>query len=89
MEDRIKKALNFAVKYGGIAGDHHKAWVIDQMVRALTGCPLVEKTAKDCRGAPYTYSAQGESEEYKKLVADACNGEDGPATYDWSTGIAP
>lgn len=34
---RIETALNFARDYGGIDGDHHKAWVIDQMVRALTG----------------------------------------------------
>ena len=35
-----EKAVNvavddFAVRFGGISGDHHKAWVIDQMVRAL------------------------------------------------------
>lgn len=37
MDDAKKKALDFAYKYGGIDGDHHKAWVIDQMVRALLG----------------------------------------------------
>lgn len=36
-EDRILKALEIANSYGGIDGAHHKAWVIDQMVRALTG----------------------------------------------------
>ena len=34
----IARALDLAVRYGGIGGDHHKSWVIDQMVRALTGC---------------------------------------------------
>ena len=34
---RIELALEFAMHYGGIDGDHHKAWVIDQMVRALLG----------------------------------------------------
>lgn len=33
----IEKALQIAYQYGGIEGDHHRAWVIDQMVRALTG----------------------------------------------------
>jgi transposase-like protein len=33
----IKKALDLAFRYSQIDGDHHKAWVIDQMVRALTG----------------------------------------------------
>lgn len=28
-------------------------------------------------------------DEYPKIVADACAGEDGPNTYEWSTGIAP
>ncbi|TFG99677.1 hypothetical protein E4H12_01900 [Candidatus Thorarchaeota archaeon] len=36
-DPRMGEALEIAVKYGGIDGDHHKAWVIDQMVRALTG----------------------------------------------------
>jgi hypothetical protein len=35
--DRITAALEVAADYGGIDGDHHKMWVIDQMVRALTG----------------------------------------------------
>lgn len=87
--ERIKTALDFAIRYGGIDGAHHKTWVIDQMVRALTGCPMVTKTAKDSTGKPHTYEIQGESDEYLNLVADACDGEDGPDTYDWDEGIAP
>lgn len=56
-KDRIAKALDLAIRYGGIDGDHHKAWVIDQMVRALTGddYELVIKNA--CAGdvGPETY----------------------------------
>ena len=36
-EKRIDKALDIAYDYGSAEGDHHRAWVIDQMVRAL--CP--------------------------------------------------
>ena len=36
-EQDVEKAIAIAYQYGGIDGDHHKAWVIDQMVRALTG----------------------------------------------------
>lgn len=36
-KDRIALALETALSYGQIDGDHHKMWVIDQMVRALTG----------------------------------------------------
>jgi hypothetical protein len=32
---RINAALELAMNYGTIDGDHHKAWVIDQMVRRL------------------------------------------------------
>lgn len=34
---KIDAAIELAVRYGGIDGDWHKAWVIDQMVRALSG----------------------------------------------------
>ena len=34
--EKICKAIFIAVKYGGVDGNHHQAWVIDQMVRALT-----------------------------------------------------
>jgi hypothetical protein len=34
---RIELALEIASSYGGIDGDHHKMWVIDQMVQALCG----------------------------------------------------
>lgn len=36
-EARISDALDIARDYGQIEGDHHRAWVIDQMVRSLTG----------------------------------------------------
>jgi len=35
-ENMITNALYIASQYGSIDGAHHKAWVIDQMVRALT-----------------------------------------------------
>ncbi len=35
--ERIARALEIALRFGGIDGDHHKAWVIDQMTRVLTG----------------------------------------------------
>lgn len=35
--ERIAEALALAARYGGIDGIHHKTWLIDQMVRALSG----------------------------------------------------
>lgn len=72
-DQRIKAALEVAVNFGGADGEHHLKWVIDQMVRSLTGCPNnVEET-----------------EEYQRLVVAAKAGQDGPETYDWDCGIAP
>ncbi len=67
-----------------VDGAHHKQWVIDQVVRLLTDCPRVKKEGVDCNGKPYSYYALGESEEYKRWVADRKK-----AGYDWEEGIAP
>jgi len=55
---KISKAIAVAVSYGGVDGDHHKVWVIDQMVRAL----LTEAEYKACvsvacagEDGPHTY----------------------------------
>lgn len=37
LQQRIDKALEIAFEYSQIDGSHHKAYSIDQMVRALTG----------------------------------------------------
>jgi len=88
-QERIDKAINIAIAYGGIDGGRHKAWVIDQMVRALTGCPIVSKIAYDVNEVEYSYAEYGENEEYLTLIKEACDGEDGPNTYEWNTGIIP
>lgn len=77
---RITKALKYA-EAGAFDGEHHKTWVIDQMVRALTGCPMVTKNAIDAHGLPCNCEAQGESADYKAFIAAA-----GGA---WEEGIAP
>jgi hypothetical protein len=55
--ERIQRALAFARDYGGTDGDWHKAWVIDQMVRALTadGYAAWVADAKDGKDGPDTY----------------------------------
>ena len=83
---RIYRALDFIGRYGGIDGEHHKQWVLDQVARALTGCPMVEK--------PHilgNYEVQGESEEYLEWVRQmkGAVGEDGETEYNWDEGIAP
>lgn len=36
-QSRVVEALAVIERYGGIEGDHHRAWVIDQVVRKLLG----------------------------------------------------
>lgn len=62
LQDKIAKALEMAKMADG---SHHDTWIVDQMVRALTG------------------------ESYDAWVSDVKNGDDGPETYFWSTGVAP
>lgn len=64
-DNKIEEALESARNYGWIDGAHHKMWVIDQMVRRLTG------------------------DGYAAWVAAYQQGEDGPNTYTWDTGISP
>lgn len=57
-KQRCIDAVSVAVQWGGIDGEHHKQWVIDQMVRALMGDGY-ERWVKDvCAGedGPDTYS---------------------------------
>ena len=49
-EKKIKAAIELAVQYGGVDGGHHKAWVIDQMVRALAGNDYKSIVREACRG---------------------------------------
>jgi hypothetical protein len=88
LRQRIAKALYYA-EMGTNDGAHHKMWVIDQMVRALTGCPIVTSIARDWQNQPYKYTAQGESTEYLRWVVEFQVGPDGPETYSWDEGIAP
>ena len=57
-DDKVSKALEIIGAYGGIDGDHHKTWVIDQVVRALTGPSYKRWVREHCAGedGPYTYT---------------------------------
>ena len=57
LADRIAGALEVA-GYGATDGDWHKMWVIDQMVRALTGEGYADWVAEFESGedGPHTYS---------------------------------
>lgn len=78
----IELALEIA-KFGQVDGAHHKAWVIDRMVRALLDCPV------DWGPDGKSWGEIGVNDAYEKFIADYCNGEDGEDTYLWDEGIAP
>lgn len=93
-QTRIRKALELAMRYGGGTEEHHNAWIIDQMVRHLTGCPTVRRMSpyEWADGKKHRISGLGESEEYLEFVRKASEGEndpDDPQGPNWSTGIAP
>lgn len=87
-QDRINRALSYAGRYGGIDGEHHKAWVIDQMVRALCGCNDAKEGAEPMLASGYK-SEQESNREYREWVASAKEGDDGPETYGWDEGTPP
>ena len=55
---KIAQVLMIARNYGQIDGGHHKQWVIDQMVRVLTGSqyPNFVREYKAGEDGPETYS---------------------------------
>lgn len=63
-KERVTDALEIARRWGGIDGNHHRAYTIDQMVRALTGCSELAENAEylewikqyqDGENGPQTY----------------------------------
>lgn len=56
--DKVTKALAVAYKFNGVDGAHHKDWVIDQMVRELTGENYPLWVENYCTGeeGPNTYT---------------------------------
>lgn len=54
---RIENALEVIERFGGIDGEHHKTWVIDQVVRHLLGDDYEQWVVemKDGEDGPETY----------------------------------
>ena len=88
---RVRRALEVAVNYGTTDGEHHKVWVIDQMVRHLTGCPTVTGHGiSSGDGQPFTFDTLGKSEDYEKFVrAHNYDEAEGEQLWEWDEGIAP
>lgn len=83
-------ALKFVYFYGGVDGDHHKTWVLDQVARILNGTPVIMSIAKwDDGQEEYRFETGKPSQKYFDWVTELRDGEDGPETYSYDVGIAP
>ncbi len=68
-------ALEYILKYGGIDGEHHKTWVLDQVARILCGTAVTVTKAAWDRGAgvkqiEYRIETGEPTAEYRAWVGD-------------------
>lgn len=85
-------AILFIEMYGQIDGEHHKAWVLDQVTRILKGTSVVVKLARWSNGEEeYRFHTNDiPSPEYLAWVEEMLGDEvDGEREYDYYKGIAP
>ena len=83
-------ALFRICQYGGIDGDHHKDWVLDQVVRILNGTQIIISLASWKNGqTEYRFNLDEPTELYHDWVKEAKSGEDGPDTYSYDVGTPP
>jgi hypothetical protein len=62
-------AMEWIGLYGQFEGDHHKAWVLDQVARILKGTPVIVKQARWDNGhSEYRLDLDEPSKNYKKWV---------------------
>jgi len=85
-------AMYFIERYGGIDGNHHKTWVLDQVSRCLKGTKVIIKRASWDNGQieqiewrEWRIQTDKPSKKYLKWVKDMC--KDGE--YEYDEGIAP
>ena len=86
-------ALHFIFVYGQIDGDHHKAWVLDQVARILKGTPIVARQARWKCGTVEDRISTGEPSQYyldwvKEYQGD-WDDEYEEFEYSYNEGIAP
>lgn len=76
--------------FSSISGDHHKNWLIDQIVRILKDTEVVCNVYSFSDGTKENIVSLGEpTKNYHEWVKEMKFGEDGPGTYDYDAGIAP
>ncbi len=84
-------ALIFIGQYGGIDGQHHKNWVLDQAARILNDTPVIVSLASWDNGYTELRFQTGEpSQQYKDWVISLVTDDDGTVYEDmYDVGICP
>jgi hypothetical protein len=85
-------ALLYITRYGQIGGDHHKAWVLDQVARILQGTPVIVTEARWANGETERRVRTGEPTENYTIWVEDMLGEDygdGEREYTYDVGIPP
>ena len=82
-------ALLFISMYGGIGGDHHKDWVLDQVARILNGAPIVVKEAAWSNGHTELRYTVGTCDKYDEWVAGVKSDGDDTEAWGYELGSAP
>ncbi len=76
----------FIESYGQIDGDHHKAWLLDQIMKILNDCKIIIKLAQWSNGQEeYRISIEKHSDKYETWISNYTRG----CIYSYETGIAP
>lgn len=86
LRQRVAKALGLAGPCSGIDEFAHRTWVIDQMVRALCGCPIVKTPVLCADGSEYELERQDENDEYHAFLSEY---EGGGGGHEWEMGTPP
>jgi hypothetical protein len=86
-------AMEFITRYGQTDGDHHKAWVLDQVARILKGTPVTISLAtwSDGQSEYLINTADEPSAAYQAWVEEML-GEEDPMwgrEYEYDVGTAP
>lgn len=79
LHGRVTSALAMLQEWATHDGAEHKAFALDQVLRALTGCTIDDEDKV----------ARGTTAEYETFVALFESGSHGPKTYTWDRGEAP
>lgn len=85
-------AMYHVEQFGGIDGAHHKAWVLDQVARALKGVPVTITKREWTDHEPEYDIDQGTNTAYEQWVLEMRGEYDEESEsyeYDYDEGIAP